>query len=52
MLRAVVDQFGGDILLLQHDGWTSAIKLDLSELERHVQAVTGYSMTIEEAELR
>ncbi len=51
-LQSVIRRHGSDLRLLQHDGWTSAVRLDTAQLEAEIAEDTGFSVSIEEAELR
>jgi hypothetical protein len=48
MLRAVVDAFPNEVLLLQHDGFASRRRLDAAEIVGVVYAATGYRMRVDE----
>lgn len=50
-LHSVIRRHGADLRLLQHDGWTSAVRLDTAQLEAEIAGDTGFSVSIEEAEL-
>ena len=50
-LHSVISRHGADLRLLQHDGWTSAVSLDPAQLEAEIAEDTGFSVSIEEAEL-
>lgn len=50
-LHSVIRRHGSDLRLLQHDGWTSAVRLDTAQLEAEIAEDTGFSVSIEEAEL-
>lgn len=50
-LHSVINRHGSDLRLLQHDGWTSAVRLDVAQLEAEISADTGFRVTIEESEL-
>ncbi len=52
MLRAVVDAFADDLLLLQHDGFASRRQLDVAEIAKVVEEATGYRMGVEEERIR
>jgi hypothetical protein len=38
----------GEIVLVQHDGFTAAKPLDVAALEQAIQTATGYALTLEE----
>jgi hypothetical protein len=48
MLRVVAKELGEEIEVLQHDGWTTAKRLDRWRLARLIYEATGYRMRIEE----
>ena len=50
-LHSVIRRHGADLRLLQHDGWTSAVRLDTAQLEAEITEDTGFSVKIEEAAL-
>ncbi len=50
-LHSVIRRHGSDLRLLQHDGWTSAVRLDTAQLEAEIAEDTGFSVKIEEAAL-
>lgn len=50
-LHTVIRRHGADLRLLQHDGWTSAARLDTAQLEAEIAGDTGFSVSIEEAAL-
>lgn len=47
-LNAMIERYGSEIVLLQHDGWTSKTRLDVDEIERLVQERTGFSLKVSE----
>lgn len=51
ILDAVIQRHGPDLRLLMHDGWVSAVPLDVADLERHIETVTGFKVSLEEARL-
>ena len=51
MLRVVARELGEEIEVLQHDGWTTATRLDRRRLTRLIYQETGYRMRIEEKRL-
>ena len=50
-LHSVINRHGADLRLLQHDGWTSAVRLDPAQLEAEILEDTGFSVSIEESAL-
>lgn len=48
MLEAVRKLYPHEILLLQHDGFASAVRLDIARMEQSIHEATGYRMQIEE----
>jgi hypothetical protein len=48
ILKAVVSQYGEDILLCMHDGWVSRRRLNLNELEHLIEKTTGLRLQVEE----
>jgi hypothetical protein len=51
MLRAIAKRHCRHIVLLQHDGFTSTVRLDPAQLTALVQAETGYRLEFEEQRL-
>jgi hypothetical protein len=51
MLGAVRQIYGDKILLLQHDGFASSVKLDTSKMKQAILTATGYTMAIEESKI-
>lgn len=51
ILDCVLRNHGPVLRLLQHDGWTSAERLDVPKLEATIAAETGFTVAIEEAGL-
>lgn len=51
-LRSVFDAHPGEIVLLQHDGFTAHSKLDLKSLETLVHQATGYQLHLTVKQLR
>lgn len=47
-LNVCIDLYPDDIVLLQHDGFASTARLDVSAIEQAVFVATGYRMTLEE----
>lgn len=47
-LLTCIEQHPGEIVLVQHDGFTAAKQLNVAELERAIQTATGYALTLEE----
>jgi len=47
-LLACVEQHTGEIILVQHDGFTAAKRLDVAALELAIQTATGYALRLEE----
>lgn len=47
-LRACIELHPGEIVLVQHDGFTAAKPLDVAALEQAIQTATGYALTLEE----
>ena len=47
-LHSVIQRHGADLRLLQHDGWTSAVRLNVAALEAEIEVDTGFRVTIEE----
>lgn len=47
MLHAAVNAYRDDIVLLEHDGWTSRRGLDAAETERLIAAETGFQMRLD-----
>lgn len=52
MLRAALDLYQPDIVLLQHDGFASTKQLDKGRLEQAIQQATGYSIKMEEKRIQ
>ena len=48
VLLACVERHPGEIVLVQHDGFTAAKPLDVPALEQAIQTATGYVLTLEE----
>jgi hypothetical protein len=46
-LNAVIEVYGEHLTLLQHDGFTSRVRLDVSEIEDVIYQKTGFRLTIE-----
>jgi hypothetical protein len=51
-LRACIELHRGKIILVQHDGFTAASRLDMAALELAIQTATGYALTLEEKPIR
>jgi hypothetical protein len=51
MLKVVLDLYGEDIVLLQHDGFASRNRLDVGFLEQVIHQRTGYRMRLEENQI-
>jgi hypothetical protein len=47
-LRTCIERHPGEIVLLQHDGFTAAKRLDVAAHEQAIQTATGYTLTLEE----
>ena len=47
-LRACIELHPGEIVLVQHDGFTADKRLDVAALERAIQTATGYALALEE----
>lgn len=47
-LRACIELHPGEIVLVQHDGFTATKRLDLAALELAIQTATGYALRLEE----
>ena len=47
-LLTCIERHPGEIVLVQHDGFTAAKRLDVTALERAIQTATGYALTLEE----
>lgn len=47
-LLACVERHPGEIVLVQHDGFTAAKRLDVAALELAIQTATGYELRLEE----
>jgi hypothetical protein len=50
-LQAVVNRFPEDIILVQHDGFVSATRLDVNVLSEAIFEATGYRLELEERQL-
>lgn len=48
MLRAALDLYQPDIVLLQHDGFASTKQLDRALIEQAIQTATGYQIKVTE----
>lgn len=48
MLRAAFNEYPQDIVLLQHDGFTSTKPLDKGRIERAILTATGYTVELSE----
>ena len=46
--RTCIERHPGEIVLVQHDGFTAAKPLDVAALEQAIQTATGYVLTLEE----
>lgn len=51
MLRAVVRKYGAQIVLVQHDGWTSSCPMDTAEIEALIEHETGFRVTVDQEEI-
>lgn len=51
MLEAVRKLYTDEILLLQHDGFASSVRLDAKKIKQTIYEATGYSMDVEEAQI-
>lgn len=51
ILDTVIQRHGPDLRLLMHDGWVSAVPLDTADLERHIETVTGFRVSLEQKRL-
>lgn len=47
-LRACIERHPSEIVLVQHDGFTAAKRLDVAALEQAIQTATGCALTLEE----
>lgn len=47
-LEACTELHPGEIVLLQHDGFTATRRLDVAELEQAIEVATGYMLKLEE----
>ena len=47
-LLTCIERHPGEIVLMQHDGFTAAKPLDVAALEQAIQTATGYVLTLEE----
>ena len=47
-LRACIELHPGEIVLVQHDGFTATKQLDKAALEQAISAATGYALRLEE----
>ena len=47
-LLTCIERHPGEIVLVQHDGFTTATRLDLAALEQAIRTATGYALTLEE----
>lgn len=47
-LRACIELHPGEIVLVQHDGFTATKRLDVAALEQAIQTATGYALKLEE----
>lgn len=52
MLEAVRKLYPNEILLLQHDGFASAVQLDTGKMMKAIHEETGYVMQVEEKQIR
>jgi hypothetical protein len=52
MLRAVVREYGKHIVLVQHDGFTSEIPLDIARIEALIQRETGFEVAVEQEQIK
>jgi hypothetical protein len=50
-LQAVVNRYPDDIVLVQHDGFVSASRLDINALSEAILVATGYRLELEERQL-
>ena len=50
-LHAIIQEFGPDLVLLQHDGWTSRCRLDVEAMQALILDRTGFKVSIEEMAL-
>ncbi|SFO21841.1 hypothetical protein SAMN05216386_2977 [Nitrosospira briensis] len=51
ILKEVLDLHGADIVLLQHDGFASSKRLDVTPLAQTIHEKTGYHITLEENQI-
>ena len=51
MLRAVVRKYGAQIVLVQHDGWTSSGPMDIAEIEALIECDTGFRVGVDQEEI-
>ena len=51
-LRTCIERHPGEIVLVQHDGFTASNPLDVAALELAIQEATGYALTLEEKPVR
>lgn len=51
-LLTCIERHPGEIVLVQHDGFTAAKPLDVAALEQAIQTATGYALTLEEKLVR
>ena len=51
-LLTCIERHPGEIVLVQHDGFTAAKPLDVAALEQAIQTATGYALTLEEELVR
>jgi hypothetical protein len=51
-LQAVVNRFPDDIVLVQHDGFVSTTRLDVSVLSEAIFEATGFRLELEERQLK
>ena len=47
-LLTCIERHPGEIVLVQHDGFTAAKPLYVAALEQAIQTATGYALTLEE----
>ena len=50
-LRACIELHPGEIVLVQHDGFTATKRLDVAQLEQAIKAATGYALALEEKQV-
>src|SRR5687768_11961597 len=48
ILKVVVEFYGENVVLLQHDGFASRVQLDIGLLEQVIHQRTGHHMRLEE----